>query len=477
MADAHHHDHDHDHSHDHDHAHDHDTAVATQEKPKLNQEVTTQDVGPARKSLTIVVPAERIAKAISENYGKLRDDAVLPGFRRGRAPQRLLEKRFGESVKQEVRNQIISESYSAAIEDLKLEVLGEPEVRDMRSLALPENGPFTFVVEVEVLPQFELPNFEGLALTRTPATVTDEQVENQVDQLTERYGKVSVIEGKSESEDYLQADIIVRAKDEPADAQPLRAGNDMWVHIPGEKRNFRGHVGGIIVDDLGRKLLGVATGDKITFEATGPATHEDEQIKNKALVFELTAKQINRLQRATVEHVAEQAGVASPEELRKDIREKLEQNIKAQEAAELRRQAGDILLQGVNMELPVGLSGRQTARILQRRAMELAYQGQTQDQIDSQLAELRTQSEVEAARQLKMFFILDKLAEKLGTEVSEGELNGNIALMAHRQGRRPEKVRQQMARSGEIEQLYLQLRDQKSLDAVVAKANVTDATK
>ena len=163
----------HDHAHEgHDHTHEH----ADDKPARGEQKVTVEDTGPARKALTIEVPAERIAAKIETSFGRLKSDAILPGFRRGRAPQRLLEKRFGTSIRDEVRGQLLSECYSQAIEDEKLDVIGEPDVADFDSITLPESGPLTFRVEVEVSPKVELPPLEGIEVKKAKMEVTDEQV-------------------------------------------------------------------------------------------------------------------------------------------------------------------------------------------------------------------------------------------------------------------------------------------------------------
>ena len=107
-----------------------DTPAAEKKDEKLEQTVTIDDIGPARKKITIEIPQSRIEDAIGDSYERLRDDAVVPGFRRGRTPQRLIEKRFGTAVRDDVRGQIISESYSQAIEEEDIRVIGEPDVKD-----------------------------------------------------------------------------------------------------------------------------------------------------------------------------------------------------------------------------------------------------------------------------------------------------------------------------------------------------------
>ena len=139
----------------------------------------------------------------------------------------------------------------------------------------------------------------------------------------------------------------------------------------------------------------------------------------------------------------------------------------------MHEQISDQLRDMVDMTLPPGLSERQTSRLLQREAMNLAYQGNTEEQIEQKIAEMRNSSEEEAARQLKLHFILSAAAEKLDVEVHEGEVNSRIAMIATEQGRRPEKLRQEMQRSGRLESVYLQIREQKTLDAIIEQATPT----
>ncbi len=141
-----------------------DQTAVVEDKPKLNVEI--EDSGPARKLLTIEVPEDRIKGKIEENFGQLSDDAAVPGFRRGRAPRRLLERRFGDAVRDEVKGQLLSECFSQACEDNDLDMLGEPDVKDIEDIKLPDSGPLTFKVEIEVSPKVELPDFSKLEVKK-----------------------------------------------------------------------------------------------------------------------------------------------------------------------------------------------------------------------------------------------------------------------------------------------------------------------
>lgn len=464
--------HKHDHSHE---GHEHDQ----EKEPRLEQKVTVEDAGPARKSLTIEIPAERIAKKIEESFGKLKADAVLPGFRRGRAPQRLIEKRFGSSIRDEVRGQILSESYGQAIEDEKLDVIGEPEVKDIDKIQLPESGPLTIKVEVEVSPKVEMPPLEGIEIKKPKLEVTDAMVTGEIERLRERYGKmVEAPEANVAAEDFVQADVRVLAGADvnPADekAEEISHQGGVYIHVSGESRQFKGHVVGIIVDDLGKRMAGKKPGETVVISMNGPATHENDKIKDKPVTIVIRIDKVERLEPAALETLPAQLGLESVEQLKERVKQMIESRRDREQQTAMHKQVADYLLEKVDLTLPEGLTGRQSARVLQRQAMEMMYQGVPEREIESRIAELRASSEEDARKQLKLFFILDQAAKDLSVDVAENEVNGRIAMLAMQQNRRPEKLRQQLQRSGEIESLYLQIREQKTLDAIIAKAKVVE---
>jgi len=450
------------------------TAVAEETKPE--QTVKIEDAGPALKRLSVELPESRIKDKIESMYTELSDDAVLPGFRKGRAPRRLLEKRFKQSVGDQLKGTLISESYTQAIEDESLEVIGEPDVKDFDKIEVPEKGSLKYVVEVEIAPEVELPAFDKIKVNKTVHEVADADVEKEVDSYRERFGKPAAVEGgKSKEGDYLFADVTVLAgKDAKDDAEVLHDAPDTYILVPGKTSEFKGHVAGIVVEDLGKLIKGKAAGDTESISMTGPAGHENEKIKGQPITVNISIKKIERIEPAPVEDLPAMMGVESVDELKTRVKEMLEQRHEQNSRADMHKQVADHLAEKVELELPKGVTGRQTARVLQRQQMELAYRGVPEDEIAQQIAEAREGSEEEAIRQLKLFFILDKAAKDLEVEVNENEINGRIAMMAQQQGRRPEKLRQEMHKRGQIEQLYLQIREQKVMDQIIEKASITE---
>ena len=141
-------------------------ADATTTTPDASgNDVQIEDVGPALKRLTITIPTDAVKEKIEESIGTMAQQASLPGFRRGKAPRRLLEKRFGHTVRDETKNRLIADAYARAIEDHGIKPVSEPEPTEPPdSLKLEEGKPLSFAVDVEVVPGFELPELEGIKL-------------------------------------------------------------------------------------------------------------------------------------------------------------------------------------------------------------------------------------------------------------------------------------------------------------------------
>ena len=441
------------------------------------QTVTVEDIGPARKRLVIEVSVDRIAEQIASGYTQMKKDADVPGFRRGRAPQRLLERRFGEAIRDDVKGQLLSESYSQAIEDEKLNVIGEPDIKDLSDIVLPDSEPLTFKVEVEVTPDVTLPSLEEIAIEQTAEIeVTDADVDAEIERYRERFGSMIAVDGAKVGEnDFLQADIrILAGEDTSNEAEEISVLKGSNVVVPGNLRGDKGYVAGIVVDDLGKKLKDKQAGDVVSIFMTGPSGHEEEKIRNQPITIQISITSVQRLELASIDTVLAKAGFESMDGLKSKLRDMLESRQKREQKIDLHDQIARHLIDQVELELPEAMTTRQAQRLLQRKAMELAYVGSSEQHIDQQMAEMRTASEEDARSQLKKFFILAKAAEDLGVEVAEAEVNGRIAMLAMQQGRRPEKLRQQMQRNGEIEYLYIQMREQKTLDQILDKAKIKD---
>jgi len=448
---------------------DNQAAVAEQQQQTEQDEflypIRIEDAGPATKKVTVEIPRQRIEQKLAEQFQELRQQVAIPGFRPGHAPQKLVEKRFSADVREQVRRALISESYQQAVEKNQLQVIGEPEFENPDAIQLPESGDLSFSFQVEVQPQINLPDLSGLKIKKPRIEVTEENVNQAMQNLREQQGTLLPVEDRGvEPKDYIIADIHVKLE-----GTELGHQHDAQIVVR------PGRIAGIDVPDLDRQLAGARSGETRTFEVAVPETHPNEQIRGRKVVFEITVKDIKRLELAEInQEFLEDLGFSNEQELREALREQMVERINLDVRNAMREQVYRYLLDNTPIDLPARLSQRQEQRVIQRRAVDLMLRGMPEDQIVANIERLRSGAREEAVRELKLFFILEKIAADQGTEVSEAELNGAIAMLAAQRNQRPEKLKQQMAKDGTLTSMYIQMREQKAVDKLLETAQIEE---
>lgn len=431
--------------------------------------VSISDAGPSRKKISIEIPAEVVSAKLSESMATLSSGAELPGFRKGRVPRALIERRFGPSVRAEAKSQLASQAFSRAVEEHKLKVLGEPTSESLGTLELAAGKPMTFELEVEVMPEFALPALDGIPVRRPVLSVTDAMVEAEIEKIRINEGRLESREAP-EPGDYVSGKAVMTGKD----------GTEHYnidgavVQVPLPDKQGKGMVLGIMVDDFEKQLGRPTVGQTVTISARGPDTHEVETIRNADLTITFKVDRIDRIIPAPIDALVASYGFESPDQFRQAVRRRMDQRVMVQQQSAMRAQVARHLSDAVTIDLPERMTASQASRVLERRRMDLMYRGVDAQKIEEHIAELRADSKNAAARELKNFFILNAVADQLKVQVSEAEINGRIAQMAQERNLRPEKLRQELVQSNRVGPIFQQIREHKALDAVLAKAQVTD---
>lgn len=437
----------------------------------IETKVTVLDAGPSRKKLTIEVPAEAVTEKLADALDMISVEAALPGFRKGRAPRRLVEKRFGEAVKNEAKQQLVATAYQQAIEEHKLQVIGEPFSETIETIELEEGKPLAFEVEVEVVPEFAVPSIEGLDIKKPVPEVTDDMVRNEIDKILINEGELEERDAP-EPGDYLTGHGIMTT----SDGEEIHNIEGAVIQIPPKDKDGKGMILGVMVDDLATQLKAPKPGDTATITVKGPENHEVEKIRDQDLTVTFLVTRVDRIIPAELGDVVARFGLASEEQMTEMVRSRLNERALVQQQSVMRQQVARYLLDQVEIALPERLSAAQSQRLLERRRMELMYRGVDAMQIEEHIAELRAASTEAARKELKLFFILAKIGEEMEIKVEEAEINGRIAQMAMERGERPEKLRQQLIESRQVQQIYQQLREHKTLDAILSKATFKEMT-
>ena len=500
--------------------------------------VTIEDAGPCKKKVIIEIPEESIKAATDEQYETLRKEALVPGFRKGRAPRRLLEKRFGKETTEQIRLKLMADASDAAIKDNKLDTLRDPDIDiekkflwcseldvqadldkstisdELRkefdknnttlskqatisteqpesewlitdgstkypvrkekekiniytNIELPAEGPFTFDFKVDVRPEFDLPKLEGIPVTKAKLEITDEQIEREVEQLQKWSGVWTPRKDEpAEVDDQVIADATLKAED-VEEAEKLD-NIDIYVRP-------NGFVGAVPVENLDEVLAGAKAGDSRNTTIDVPKTYFRQEYRGKKVDIQISVKDIKFLKPASLdENLLNKYNVKDVDELREKIRDSLQTRLEQQVREEMSGQVYQYLLDNTDFDLPLDVVAEQSTSLLQRQYINLLRRGLPREQIDQQMEQLRAGSEQQAQQQLKSFFIMNKIADKLEIDVTDEEINGHIAQLAIQRGQRPERMREQMLRDGSLAQFRLQVREQKCIAKLLESAKITE---
>lgn len=425
--------------------------------------VTVEDAGTLKKKVIVSIPREKIDAKTDEMFGELGNSAQVPGFRVGHAPRRLIEKRFGKEVTHDVRNALVGESIGDAIEKSELKTLGEPDL-DLDAIEVPDTGNMEFSFEVEVAPEFDLPELKGVKVEKQAMAVDDKKADEYLEQIRTGRARYEVADKAAAEGDVVTAEVKISGEGiETLD----RKGITLRV-APGQ-------VEGIPLVDLGKTLTGTKADKTVSLAITCPKSHPNEDWQEKDLTVELAITQVQkRILPELDDEFATSAGFESVKDMKEFVRSRLEGQLETESKRSMRDQICQYLLDNISFDLPEGVTARHTSRLLQRRYVELLQTGYPREKIDENLTELQAGAAEQAARELKLQFIVGKIAEQEEIEVSEDEINSRIAMMAQSYNRRPERMRQELEADGSLSAVETSIREEKALDKLLNDAKVTE---
>ncbi len=429
--------------------------------------VTIEEAGPCKKKITVEIPEQTVLEATDEQYKTLGKDAEVPGFRKGRAPRRLLEKRFGKDLSQQIKLKLLADASDAAVKDNEIDILRDPDI-DHEKIELPETGPMKFEFEIEVRPQFELPELQNIPINKTTREVTDKQVTSEIDKLR-KYSGVWAPRKKGEKveeNDQVIGDVLLKV--EGVEEDEKLDNTEIFVR-PG------GFVGSVPVEDLDKLLIGAKSGDVKETSIDVPATFYKEEYRGKKIDIKIEVKDIKWLKPAEInEAFCKNYNVENKDELKERIEESLQAKLEQDAKAEMTEQVYKYMVENTNFDLPTSIVAEQAQSLIQRQYTTLLQKSLPAEQLKEEVEKIQATSDDQAKEQLKTFFILSKIAEKLKIEVTDEEINGQISQIAVSRGQRPEKMKEDMLKDGSLAQFSMQLRESKCIDKLLETAKITE---
>ncbi len=434
----------------------------TEEKTTLQTEVEVEELGPCKKRLKIDVSAEAIKAEMEKAYGELASTVATKGFRRGHAPQRLLRMRFGEEVTEQVKQDLIDRALGEALEEKKLEALGVPNVENVEF----ESGEaLKFEVTVLLRPNFELKDYDGLELSQPSTQVTEAEVRADLEGLRSRYGHLEpVAESAVEEGHVLVADYVLKVGEDELwkrENTELPVGPSNWLLS--------------LSEDANQKLVGLKPGEEIELEATLPDDYPEEKYRGQKGELKVVVKEIKRVVLPEVDVAfAQRLGLSSLEELEKEVQASLRRQKQRLARAVVERRLIDKLLETVNFELPEEVVDAEAERLLNRRKLDLSRRGVPRETIEAETVKLADVSREKAIRDLKTFFVLERVANQEKIFPTEDEVRQQVAVMAASHDSTTSRMMDVLSKQGLLPELRIQIREAKTIQYLLGKARIEE---
>jgi trigger factor len=428
---------------------------------------TKSDLGDSRVRLEVEVEPAAVDRAVDSAAAQLGREMRIPGFRKGKVPAAMVVRHVGrEAVLDEAVRQSLPNWYEAAIGEAGVATVGEPSV-DMSEL--PDRGaPLTFSIEVAVRPTAKLGSYKGLEVGRREPTVTDEEVDAELERLRESSASLDTVDRPAAKGDFVVMDFVGTVGGEPFEG--------------GEARGYLLELGsGRLVEGFEEQLEGAGAGDDVTVTVTFPEDYRAEALAGNEAVFEATVKEVKEKKLPELDdELAVEAGFDTLDELRADIRTRLEQAQERMIDTEFREAVVDAAAAEAGLDVSHDLihakaheMWEQTARRLRAQGLDPAQYVQMTGKSEHDLID---EAEPEAERALKRESVLAAVVEAEGIEVSDEELLDSLRQATQGRGGQPasekqlQKSLQRAKGEGRDEPLREDIAMRKAVDLLVESA-------
>jgi trigger factor len=433
---------------------------------KLEMDVAITDVGPCKKHLKITIPRAEIDRQFEESLSELRRDALMPGFRPGRAPKQLVIKRYKKEVTNQVKQKLLASSLGQIDEDHKLDPITQPKL-DIEAIELPDEGPMNFEMDVEVRPQFEVPNYKGFKIRRPIIEVTEKDVDTNVTRVLEEYGElVPKLEGAAELGDHITADLqFLRS-----DGRLINEIKEVKFRLQPELRFQNGTAPG-----LGEALTGAKPGDVREVEAKLGSSVDDPSLRGQTvnLRVQLNDLKCTRLPEINPEFL-HSIGFEDMSEMREWVHAALKRRASAEERRVIRRQIVELLIRQAPFDLPTDLVAREAKNTTARLVAQLKREGMTDKEIKARAAEIRANAQETTLASLKELLILIKIADVEEIKVEDSDVELELHAMAERADESVRRVRARLEKEGGMEDLATQILENKVIDRIREYSEIED---
>ena len=426
---------------------------------------TVEQLSPSRAKITVEVPFSDLKPHLDKAYKEIAQQVQIPGFRPGHVPAAIIDSRFGPGVAlEQALNEALPGLYGAAVDEHVLHPLAQPEI-EVTKLEVGQTVEFT--AEVDVRPDFTLPDFSSIAVQVEPVESTDDELEEQVTVLRERFATDTEVDRPAAEGDAVTFDLTATRDGEPVEGG---AATDV-AYVVGS---------GGMVEGMDEALTGLKAGESATFTSTlvgGPAEGQEAQIE--VTVSRVATHELPEVDDDFAQMVSEFDTV---DEMREDLRSNLERVHRVEQANGARDDVLKAVIDQIDLEVPESVLASEVEARNQQVDQELGQAGMTLKQYladeegEQTEEEFRADLAARSADAVKAQIILDKIAEESEVSVEQSDLTEYLFQRARANRTTPDQEMQHMLEHNHLQEWMTEIRRSKALGLIVAEAQVTDTT-
>jgi len=421
-----------------------------------------EELSPTRVRLSVEVPFDELKPSLDKAYKEVGRQVRIPGFRPGRVPPPVIDRRVGRDVVlSQAVNDAMPDLYAKAVAEGDVHALGQP---DVEITGLDDGKELKFTVEVDIRPKFDLPDLASLAVTVDDTLVTPDEVAEYLGNLQERFASLKGVQRPVENDDYVSIDLSASVDGEPVeDAQ----ASGLSYQVGSQS----------LLDGLDDALTGMSAGESKTFQtelAGGEFAGREADVT--VTVHSVKVKEVPGLDDDFAQLASEFDTLG---ELRADTRAQLERRKSTQQVIQARDRAMDALISQVDIPLPESVVAEEVEQNREGLVQQLQRAGatldgylemtnQSQEQFDSDLQE-------RARRAVKVSLILDQLAREEELNVDQAELAAYVTRQAEQMGVAPDRLAQQLADDGRLPVAAAEVLRGKAMNLIAERVKVTDS--
>jgi len=429
--------------------------------------VRVEAAGGCRRVLKVEVEKDVVEVERGKVLQEYAAEASIPGFRKGRIPLQLVERRFAKDISEETRNRLIPRFYRDALKSENIKPVAVVEIKDTDFV----NGEaLSFSITVDVPPEFKIPKYKGMSLKGRKQEVSPDQVDKAIDAIRSQAATFEDVTGRAaEDGDLVQIDYEgmcdnVAVSELVPKAAQLGIGKDFWI--------VAGEPGGLI-PGLSNSLVGAVVGEARSLNVTFPDDFKMKLLSGRQAVYKVTISGMRqRKLPALDDEFCKKVGLETVDKLRDEVRKSLVERGAAEEKARLKNEIAKELLEHTAMDVPESLVDEESRRIAQDIVSENSMRGVSRDEIVGRREDILDAATKSSIERIRMEYILDAIAGEEKITAEDAEVDKAVAAVAARYRTDPDVLRADLERRGAMERFRRNIRVDKALDFVFGQAKI-----